>query len=140
MRDGKARKLSAEETEAAEFARLQQWDAEIEADYQRTVRATKVAGQRKRGIRFVGFPLAFLADVCRLTDGRTALVLAVYIYRRTCVCRSRTVTLPAVELADLGITRPRKHEALAKLEAAGLIRVERVAGRTAKVILTWQAH
>ena len=66
------------------------------------------------------------------------MVLAIYIYRRTCVCRSKTVTLPTAELADLGISRPRKHEALSKLEAAELIRVERVAGQTAKVTLLWE--
>jgi hypothetical protein len=95
--------------------------------------------RRRRGRRHVGFPWAFLADVCQLTDGRTALVVAIHIYRRTCVCRSRTVTLPAAELAELGITRPRKHEALAKLQAAGLIKVARVVGRTAKVTLIWQS-
>jgi hypothetical protein len=115
---------------------LAEWDAEIEAEFQRVVRGTKVAGQRKRGRRHVGFPLSFLVDVCRLTEGRTTLVVA--IYRRTHVCRSPTVTLPAAELAELGITRPRKHEALAKLQAAGLITVERVTGRTAKVTLAWQ--
>ena len=37
---------------------LAAWDAEIEADFQRVVGATKVAGQRKRGRRHVGFPLS----------------------------------------------------------------------------------
>ena len=83
-----------------------------------------MAGQRKRGRRHVGFPLEFLIDICRLTEGRTALVVAEVIYRRTYVCRDRTVTLPAAELAELGITRRRKNEALARLQAAGLIRVE----------------
>ena len=78
-------------------------------------------------------------DVCRLTDGRATLVVAMYIYRRTQVCRSLTVTLPAAELVEIGIGRQRKHEALAKLQAAKLIKVEGgTAGRTAKVTLTWQ--
>jgi hypothetical protein len=118
---------------------LEEWDAEIEADFQRVVRETKAAGQRKKGRRLVGSPLAFLVDVCRLTEGRTALVVAMLIYRRTHVCRSQTVTLSAGELAELGITRQRKAEALTKLEAAGLIRIERMAaGRAAKVTLAWQ--
>src|SRR4051812_11121258 len=103
---------------------LAEWDAEIEADYQRVIRTTKAAGQRKRGRRHVGFPLAFLIDVCRLTEGRTALVAAVCIYRRTHVCRSPTVTLPVAELAELGITRRQKNKALARLQSAGLVRVE----------------
>jgi len=89
---------------------LAAWDAEIEADFQRVVGATKVAGQRKRGRRHVGFPLEFLIDVCRLTEGRTALVVAEIIYRRTHVCRSPAVTLPTAELAGLGITRRQKKQ------------------------------
>jgi len=118
---------------------LDEWDAEIEADFQRTVAATKAAGHRKKGRKLVAFPLAFLVDVCRLTEGRTALVVAELIYRRTHVCRSRTVTLPISELRELGIDRNRKNEALVKLEAAGLIRIERMApGQSAKVTLTWK--
>jgi|SRR6516162_1020745 hypothetical protein len=118
---------------------LNEWDAEIEADFQRTVAATKAAGHRKKGRKLVAFPLAFLVDVCRLTEGRTALVVAELIYRRTHVCRSRTVTLPISELRELGIDRNRKNEALVKLEAAGLIRIERMApGQSAKMTLTWK--
>jgi hypothetical protein len=118
---------------------LAEWDAEIEAEFQRAVRTTKTAGRRQKGRRLVAFPWAFLVDVLQLTDGRTALVMAEYIYRRTHVCRSQTVTLPAGELAELGIIRQRKNEALAILETAGLIRIEkRSTGRSAKVTLTWQ--
>jgi hypothetical protein len=118
---------------------LAEWDAEIEAGFQRAVAAVKSAGKRKRGRRHVGAPLDFLIDVCQRTAGRTALIAALYVYRRTHVCRSQTVTLPAGELAELGITRRRKNEALTKLEAAGLIRIKKMAaGRAAKVTLTWR--
>jgi hypothetical protein len=118
---------------------LAEWDAEIEAEFQRAVAATKRAGRLKQGRRLVAFPLAFSVDVCRRTEGRTALVVAMLIYRRTHVCRSQTVTLPAGELAEHGIDRHRKAEALAKLEAARLIRIERqAAGRATKVTLTWK--
>jgi hypothetical protein len=118
---------------------LDEWDAEIEADFQRAVRGAKTAGKRKRGRRLIGCPV-FLIDVCRLTEGRTAVIVALCIYRRTHVCHSQTVTLLASELAELGIVRQRKTEALVKLEAAGLIRIERVAaGRSAKVTLTWRS-
>jgi len=118
---------------------LNEWDAEIEADFQRAVAANKAAGQRKRGRRHVGFPWAFLVDVCRLTEGRAALVVAVHVYRRTYVCRSLTVTLPPEELKELGVSRRRKNEALAKLQAAGLIRIESAgAGQSAKVTMLWQ--
>jgi hypothetical protein len=98
----------------------------------------KVA-KAKRDWHHVGFPWAYLVDVCRRTEGRTALIVAMYIYRRTYVCRSRTVTLPAGELAELGINRRDKNKALAMLEAAGLIRIKKAApGCSAKVTLTWK--
>jgi hypothetical protein len=118
---------------------LAEWDAEIEADFQHVVRASRAARQRKRGRRHVGFPWAFLVDVCRLTEGRTALVVAEIIYRRVHVCRNETVTLPPAELAEVGIDRPQKSRALAKLEAAGLIRIEQGrAGQSSRVTLLWQ--
>jgi hypothetical protein len=118
---------------------LAEWDAEIEAEFQRTVRQTKAAGRHQRGRRFIGCPVAFMAEVCRRTDGRTALVVALCIYRCARVCNSKTVTLPAGELAELGITRRRKNEALAKLQSAGLIEVETAAaGRAAQLTLTWE--
>jgi hypothetical protein len=87
----------------------------------------------------VGFPWAFLVDVCRLTEGRTALVVAIYIYRRTHVCRSPTMTLAADDLKELGIIRRQKNRALAQLQTTGLIRVENMpTGHSAKVTLTWQ--
>ena len=93
----------------------------------------------KRGRRHIGCPLAFLADVCRLTEGRIALVVAQYIYRRTHVCRSQTVTLPGKELAELGIARRKKNEALVELRDAGLIEIEQQPpGRSTKVTSTWQ--
>jgi hypothetical protein len=117
---------------------LKEWDREIEADFQRTVAATKAAGKAKRGRRYIGAPLAFVVEVLRLTEGRTTLVVALCIYRRTKVCGSPTVTLPGSELAELGINRRRKHEALAKLEAVGLIRAEGMAGRSTDVTLAWK--
>jgi hypothetical protein len=118
---------------------LDEWDAEIEAGFQRAVAVTKRSAQLKRGRKLVAFPLAFLVDVCQRTEGRTVLVVAQLIYRRTHVCHSQTVTLPASELAELGIIRQRKNEALAMLETAGLIRIEkRPAGRSAKVTLIWK--
>ena len=94
---------------------------------------------RPERARHVGCPLAFLADVCRLTEGRTALVVALLVYRRVHVCRSQTVTLPIEELRKLGIDRRRRREGLIKLQAAGLIRIKKAsAGRSAKVRLTWR--
>ena len=62
---------------------LDEWDAEIEAEFQRAVQQTKTAGRRQRGSRFIGCPIAFMAEVRRKTKGSAALVVALHIYRRT---------------------------------------------------------
>jgi hypothetical protein len=82
---------------------LDEWDAEIEAEFQRVLGADKQAAVRKRGRRHVGFPWAFLVDACRLTEGRATLIVALYIYRRTKVCGSLTVTLPAANSQSLAL-------------------------------------
>jgi hypothetical protein len=121
-----------------ETARLARWDAEIEAEFQRVVASTKAAGRAKRGRRLVAFPWAYLRDVYRSVDGRAAVVVAMVIYRRIHVCKNRTVTLPGSELEELGMSRKLKQRALARLETAGLIRVEKSApGRAVKVTLLW---
>ena len=93
---------------------------------------------RPRAKRLIGAPLEFVADVCRLSEGRATLVVALYIYRRVQICGNRTVTLPSSELAELGIVRQYKQTALIKLQRAGLIKVENGSGRTARVTLIWQ--
>jgi hypothetical protein len=118
-----------------------EWDAEIEAEFQRVVAGTKAVGRRKRGQRRVGFPLAFMVDVCRLTERRTAFIVAALVYRRTVVCNSRTVTLPKIDLAELGINRSMKQRALARLAAAGLVQIEPpTSGRTTRVTLLWRGR
>ena len=117
---------------------LNEWDAEIEAEFQRVVAADRKAARRQRDRRHVGFPWSFFVNACRLTRGRIALIVVLYIYRRTKVCGSLTVTLPGGELTELGIDRYRKREALAELEDVGLIRLGRGrAGRSTKVTLAW---
>jgi hypothetical protein len=91
----------------------------------------------KREERHVGFPWAFFVDACRLTDGHNDLAVALYIYRRTKVCNSLTVTLPGHELAELGVNRKRKRETLIRLKAVGLIRFKTTVGQSTKVTLLW---
>jgi hypothetical protein len=93
---------------------------------------------RPRAKRLIGAPFEFVAEVCRLTAGRAALVVALYIYRRVQICDNRTVTLPSGELAELGIVPQYKQTALMKLQRAGLVKVENESGRTARVTLIWQ--
>ena len=115
-----------------------EWDAEIEAEFRRTVRQTKAAGQHKRKCRYIGAPVGFVSDVCRLTRGRAAAMVALCVYRRTKVCNSQTVTLPTAELAELGVDLSHKRRALIELQQAGLIEVEQSRGRTAQVTLAWK--
>jgi hypothetical protein len=118
---------------------LAEWDTEIEAEFQRAVRATKAKGKRKSEQRLIGCPLGFLADVCRLTEGRTTLVVALCIYRRVCIEKTQTITLPTDGLSDFGIDRRRKREALIRLQVAGLIKIGKAPiGRPVKVTLKWQ--
>jgi hypothetical protein len=88
--------------------------------------------------RLMAAPLDFVAEVYRSTEGRAALIVALCIYRRTHVCGSLTVTLPQSELAELGITRSCKRKALIRLQRVGLIEVENVRGRTARITLLWR--
>jgi hypothetical protein len=98
-----------------------------------------VAVKIKRDRRIVGYPWAYLVDVCRRTRGQAPLAVAAFIYRRTHVCKSQTVTLPSAELAELGIDRSKKRRALAQLAGAGVIRIEEnTPGRTSKVTLLWK--
>jgi hypothetical protein len=93
---------------------------------------------RRRAKRLIGAPLEFVSEVCRLTEGRATLVVALYIYRRVQICDNRTVTLPSGELAELGIVRQNKQRALIKLQRARLITVGNGSGRTSRVSLIWQ--
>ena len=94
--------------------------------------------QPRRAVRYIGAPLSFVRDVCRLTERRATLVVALCIYRRVSICNSRTVTLPNADLAELSIDWRRKREALAKLQHAGLIKVKNTTGRTARITLKWR--
>jgi hypothetical protein len=99
---------------------------------------TASAAPRQRSKRLMGAPFEFVVEVCRSTQGRAALVVALYIYRRAIVCNSYTVTLPSDELTKLRIGRRDKNKALLRLQQAGLIVLVKVKGRTTQVTLKWQ--
>ena len=101
----------------------------------------KVVGfSRQRG-RWIGCPWALLADTCSAIKGPRRAIAALVvqlIYRRTQVCKSRTVTLPTFELKELGIDRYQKARALGLLQAGGLIRITNRNGRSTRVTLLWK--
>ncbi len=78
-------------------------------------------------------PLDPLQRAARL-PGR-ALHVYLSIRHRCHLRREQMVTLPAAYLQAFGIGKDVKRRALAELETAGLIRVERLVGRTARVTL-----
>ena len=94
-------------------------------------------GLRKVPLRqpFVKGPL-LLCDVLTVAKmpGK-ALALWVLICHRTALNGGRKATLPSRVLADWGIGKDAKIEALRRLEHAGLIKVERPRGYMLKVSL-----
>lgn len=94
---------------------------------------------KKREQQLVGAPFEFLAKVGRTTTGQAAVMVALLTYRRTIVCKNRTVTLPGAELLELGVDRSLKRRALAQLVRAGLIRIEpNPPGQSVSVTLLWR--
>jgi hypothetical protein len=115
---------------------LVEWDAEIEADFQRAVAATKAAGKRKRGGRHMGAPWSVWV-ACRERElPWAAVVLAVYIFRRTQIAGCTTVTLQRAELDELKMTRFQRSRMLRLLVEAGLVQ-RRSVGHGQASQVTW---
>lgn len=99
------------------------------------VRTEASRTQSRPTVHFLKGPisLVMLADAARLPGKALALYIAP---RYRCDLEGRsTVTLPAALLRAFGIDRDAKARALRELEHAGLIRVERTTGRTARIRL-----
>ena len=86
--------------------------------------------------RLIGCPLEWFAWALGLTKSKEQFALALYLYRRACVLRSATVTVPSRELAELGLGRMSKYCLLLSLEEVGVVRVEQRNGRTARATLS----
>lgn len=96
--------------------------------------ALRQARTRQAG-RFLRGPISLrdIAAAARLSGKALAVFLAVH--HRTAITRNAAVTLPKRLLTELGITKDAKARALHALETAGLIRVERRAGRAPIIVL-----
>jgi hypothetical protein len=113
-----------------------EWDVEIEEEFQRVVAAGRAAGRKKRGGRHMGAPVSFWIALREAGLPWLAVVLAIYIYRRTRVKGSSTVTLVDAELRELRLDRYQRSRALRRLAAAGVIQMGRPAsGRSRRVTL-----
>ena len=84
----------------------------------------------------MGAPWAFWVALRKAKLSWLAVVLAIYIYRRTRVTGSNTVTLVSAELDELKIDRYQRARVLRQLTAAGVIRLNRTgSGRSLRVTL-----
>jgi hypothetical protein len=91
-----------------------------------------------RADKHVGCPWGFLQAAARAVEGKAALLLALIIYRRCKICKSKTVTLPTDELVGLNISRSTCRWALRQLQAAKLIQLHPIApGHKATITLLW---
>ena len=113
---------------------LAEWDAEIEAAFQREVVATKLAGRKKTVEPFVKVPLWWITAATKATNNRKALVCIELLYA-SWKAKSLTFPLPNARLQKQGITRETKRRALRDLERGGLIIVERPSRKTPIVTL-----
>jgi hypothetical protein len=95
----------------------------------------KTTKPKRRAGRYIGCPVAWFVWVFPLLRSKEQLALALYLYRRCCVCRSDTVTVPTDELTELGLGRWGKYRLLLSLERAGILRFEQSGQQTIKVQL-----
>jgi hypothetical protein len=91
-------------------------------------------GRRSDG--FIGCPVSWLKRVLPAVRGAGQLATALYIYRRTKICRSRTVSISNAELEqELGVKRWDKYRALVNMEVAGIVKLGGRTGHAVKVTL-----
>jgi hypothetical protein len=96
---------------------------------------TKTTKLRRSG-RHMGCPLPWFVWVFPLVQSKEQLGLAFYLYRRCCICRSDTVTVPNNEIRDLmDVSRFGKCRMLKSMEEAGILRIEENGRQTTKVRL-----
>jgi hypothetical protein len=90
----------------------------------------------RRAQRMIGCPLSWFEWVVPLVKSKGQLAFVLLLYRRCCICKSATVTVPTYEFESLGISRQGKYRLLLASEQAGVIRVEATQrGQVGKVTL-----
>jgi hypothetical protein len=90
--------------------------------------------QQKHTDRFVKVPLTW-AERCAKATGTGQAYVWIWLLHRSWEEKSKTFPLPNGRLHQVGVSRDVKRRALAKLEAAGLIKVERPLCKTPIVTL-----
>jgi len=92
--------------------------------------ALKRSRSRHQGRFLRGPPLRQIGTAAHLPGQALALLLAVH--HQIALTGKRTVTLPRSLMTELGINKDAKARGLRALEGAGLIVIEREAGRTVR--------
>jgi hypothetical protein len=89
---------------------------------------------KKKQDAFVKVPLWWITEATKATRTPMTMVAIELLYAAW-KARNMTIPIPNGRLAKLGVSREIKRRALQKLEAAGLIQVERQSRKTPKVTL-----
>jgi hypothetical protein len=85
---------------------------------------------------WIGCSLSWFEWVVPLVKSKWQLAFAQLLYRRCCICKSATITVPTEAFDILGISRHGKRRFLLALEQVGIIRVEETRrGRLGKITL-----
>ena len=98
---------------------------------------TEKPKRKRRNGRLIGCPLPWFVWVFPLVKSKEQLGVALYLYRRCCICSEATVTVPTAELTELRIGRWAKYRLLLSLEKAGILRIINHGRRTMKVRLCY---
>jgi hypothetical protein len=102
-------------------------------DLAQTPRTGKHVSRRPN---FIGCPLPWLKRVLPAVQSAGQLAVALYVYRRTKICGSKTVILSNAELElKLGVSRFTKYRALSNLEGAGIAKLGDRTGSAVKITL-----
>jgi hypothetical protein len=124
---------------------LAEWDAEIEADFQRAVAGAKAAGRRRQRNKFIGCPPEFFKRLARIPSRTSApLVIGMVLYRRHYIVNRMTtgapkpIGIPQAGLSELELSRWTVRRALKKLEAAALIEIHPTKpGQKTRITVLW---
>ena len=92
----------------------------------------------RRRERFLKGPIPFKDIAAAAILPGKSLALFVAVHHQSALTGKPVVTLPATLLRELGISRSTKARCLMGLEQAGLVSVERLKGRAARIQLTNQ--
>jgi hypothetical protein len=85
---------------------------------------------------WIGCRLAWFEWVAPLVKSKRQLAFVLLLYRRCCICKSATVTVPTDAFEIMGVRRDQKRALLLALEQAGAIRIEDTqSGQVGKVTL-----